>query len=727
MAAPRPSPLRRHRPRPERPHAPLQLTTRRDCAWRRPELHASGSLTRTVTSRRRCGTWRCPVRLYRGHDSLARSSSRCSPRSRSQPATSVAKTARRRPCTIAPTGRPGCWPTPTRTRSACPTRACRSSTRSSTSGPTPLPSATYAPWTDLEALLREHGLPLFSVDTHRPAGDFDVLAFNLSAELVYTNVLNCIDLAGVPVRAAERRPAAPARRGRRPLHLQPRASGRLPRLRRAGRRRGGRRRDHRGRRARGRPAGRSDRASRSCARSARMPGVYVPSLYDVALLTATARRRVTPRYADVPARVEKRTITDLADWPYPKQPARAAHRGRPRPAERRGVPGLHPRLPVLPGRHDHPAGARAPGRPGPPMVQRGPAAHRLRRGGAHLAVHRRLLAASSGVVADTVNDPMRAARSPCRLPSLRVDAFTVGIAARDPEGPPHRPHVRARGGHLAHAPGHQQADPRGRPLRAVDSAYSQGWRRMKLYFLTGLPTETDEDTLGIADARPPLRRDRPAATTRTPSVTVSRRRVRAQAVHAVPVVRPEHREELQPQDRPAARRRCGATSGVQLKWHDPKATAGRRPRQPRRPPPRRRHRGRVARTAARSRSGREHFDLDLWTEALERHGLSTRLVRPPPPHRGRGPAVGPPLRRAAQGLPLAGLARRARRGRPRGLPLDALLRLRRVHRLRHRAHRRLGRRRRPAAARAPARTSRRGGEVPVQLLHAQAVAAGRRG
>src|SRR3954464_8230427 len=65
---------------------------------------------------------------------------------------------------------------------------------------------TYAPWSDLEALLRQHRVPLFSVDTHRAASDFDVLAFNLSAELVYTNVLNCIDLAGVPVRATDRSP-----------------------------------------------------------------------------------------------------------------------------------------------------------------------------------------------------------------------------------------------------------------------------------------------------------------------------------------------------------------------------------------------------------------------------------------------------------------------------------------------------------------------------------------
>ena len=63
---------------------------------------------------------------------------------------------------------------------------------------------TYAPWTDLEDLLRANGIPLFSVDTHRPAGEFDVLAFNLSAELTYTNVLNMIDLAGVPVRVADR-------------------------------------------------------------------------------------------------------------------------------------------------------------------------------------------------------------------------------------------------------------------------------------------------------------------------------------------------------------------------------------------------------------------------------------------------------------------------------------------------------------------------------------------
>ncbi len=91
----------------------------------------------------------------------------------------------------------------------------------------------YAPWTDMEAAMRAAGVPLFSVETSRPAADFDILAFNLSAELTYTNVLNLIDLAGVPVRAADRSAGAPARDRRRPLRLQPRADGRFRRRLRA--------------------------------------------------------------------------------------------------------------------------------------------------------------------------------------------------------------------------------------------------------------------------------------------------------------------------------------------------------------------------------------------------------------------------------------------------------------------------------------------------------------
>ena len=70
--------------------------------------------------------------------------------------------------------------------------------------PDALAERAYAPWVDMEAAMRAAGVPLFSVEQHLPAAAFDVLAFNLSAELVYTNVLNLIDLAGLPLHAADR-------------------------------------------------------------------------------------------------------------------------------------------------------------------------------------------------------------------------------------------------------------------------------------------------------------------------------------------------------------------------------------------------------------------------------------------------------------------------------------------------------------------------------------------
>ena len=62
----------------------------------------------------------------------------------------------------------------------------------------------YVPWPDMSSEMRAARVPFFSVETHRAAGDFDIVAFNLAAELVYTNVLEAIDLAGVPVRNEER-------------------------------------------------------------------------------------------------------------------------------------------------------------------------------------------------------------------------------------------------------------------------------------------------------------------------------------------------------------------------------------------------------------------------------------------------------------------------------------------------------------------------------------------
>ena len=136
---------------------------------------------------------------------------------------------------------------------------------------------SYAPWTDLEAELRRHGLPLFSVDTHRPAADFDIIAFNLSAELVYTNLLSCVDLAGVPVRNEDRGPEHPLVGAGGHATFNPEPLAELRRLLRHRRGRGGGGRDHRGGAGvDGVGAHRGQPGARCCAAWPRCEGVYVP-------------------------------------------------------------------------------------------------------------------------------------------------------------------------------------------------------------------------------------------------------------------------------------------------------------------------------------------------------------------------------------------------------------------------------------------------------------------
>ena len=300
-------------------------------------------------------------------------------------------------------------PTPTPTRSACPTRACRSSTRSSTSGPTPVAERAYAPWT------RPRGAAAparacrcsRSTPTGRPASSTSSPSTCRPSSSTRTSSTASTSPA-CPVRAADRGPEHPlvGAGGHCTYNPEPLADfldfvvlgdgeevvGEITEVVGAWK-----------------AGGRGDRRETCCARWRGSPGVYVPSLYDVALPRRRPPRGVTPRH-DPRARPWSRSapIADLADWPYPKQPARAAHRGRPRPPQRRGVPRLHPGLPLLPGRHDHPPGPRAARRPG---AHDDPAAACARTGYDEVAltspVHRRLLAASSDVVADTVDDPMR--------------------------------------------------------------------------------------------------------------------------------------------------------------------------------------------------------------------------------------------------------------------------------------------------------------------------------
>ncbi len=482
----------------------------------------------------------------------------------------------------------------------------------------------YAPWTDLEAELREHGMPLFSVDTHRAASDFDVIAFNLSSELVYTNVLNCIDLAGVPVRAEDRDHTHPiiGAGGHATFNPEPMADffdwvglgdgeeivGDVTEVVAAWK-----------------ASGSTDRHALLRTMS-KIEGVYVPSMYEATFEQNTAGMAklvsMLPRFSDVPEVVEKRTIADLAEWPYPKNQL---------------VPlteVVHDRLSVevfrgctrgcrfcQAGMITRPVRER-PAEQVRTMIQDG-----LRRTGYdEVALTSLSTADFSGiteVVKATIDDEaMGCGDVSVSLPSLRVDAFTVGIAAELQRG---------RRSGLTFAP--EAGTWRMRQVinkliteedlyTSVEGAFSQGWRRVKLYFLTGLPTETDEDTLGIAElGRKCVEIGRKY--NNSASVTVS---VGGFVPKPFTPFQWFGQNTIKELNRKIflLRDETKKTKGLQMKWHDPAATfvEGMLTRGDRRLGP---VIEQVWRDGGTFQEWSEHFDVTKWNQAMDDHHLDVEF------------------------------------------------------------------------------------------------------
>ncbi len=363
--------------------------------------------------------------------------------------------------------------------------------------PDALAERTYSVWPDLEALMREHGIGQFTVDAHRPVAAFDLLGVSFATELGYTNLLTALDLAGIPLHAVDRDETHPVvvAGGHAAFNPEPVADFVDAAVLGDGEQAVGAITDvMRDWKAAGCPGGRDELLLRLAATG----GVYIPRFYDVSYLPDGRIASVVPNRAGVPERVSKHTVMNLDDWPYPKTPlvplAETVHERMSVEIFRGCTRGCRF---CQAGMITRPVRERSIDTIGA-MVEQGLNATGFEEVG--------LLSLSSadhseiGELAKQLADRYAEDKISLSLPSTRVDAFNIDLANEFSRN--------GRRSGLTFAP--EGGSERLRRvinkmvskqdlIGTVSAAYGQGWRQVKLYFMCGLPTETDEDVLEIAE------------------------------------------------------------------------------------------------------------------------------------------------------------------------------------------------------------------------------------
>ena len=352
----------------------------------------------------------------------------------------------------------------------------------------------YSPWPDLHAILKEQNIPLFGLESQEPLKDFDFIGITLQYEMCYTNILQILDLSQIPLLSKERTEKDPIVIGGGPCSYNPEPIAdffdifyigegevvydKLLELYK----------EHK--------KGNYDRAA-FLHEAAKIPGLYVPSLYEVTYKEDNTIASFTPIYDDIPRTIKKQVEMQLSEAVYPEKPVvpfiKATQDRIVLEIQRgciRGCRFCQAGMIYRPNREKRVSDLKEKAR----QMIRNTGYEEISLSSLSSSDYKEL-----PELLDFLIDECKDQHINISLPSLRIDAFSLDVMSKVQD---------VKKSSLTFAP--EAGSQRMRNvinkgltveniLGGAEEAFKGGWNKVKLYFMLGLPTETEEDMRAIPE------------------------------------------------------------------------------------------------------------------------------------------------------------------------------------------------------------------------------------